>query len=86
MTDTFDTLERRPRAKKRGGLYVTDAELIEKLGVPEKLAREALHALDHDRRSGFPRKQALWGNRRHWPSVEKWCENTGGLALERRSA
>lgn len=86
MTDTLDMTERRTRTKKRGGLYVTDAELIEKLGVPEKLAREALHVLDHDRRSGFPRKQALWGGRRHWPSVEKWCEITGGLAQERKSA
>lgn len=86
MTDAPDTLERRTRTKKRGGLYVTDAELIEILGVPEKIAREALHSLDRDRRAGFPRKQPLWGNRRHLPSVEKWCENTGGLILERKSA
>lgn len=86
MTDAADTLERRTRTKKRGGLYVTDTEMIEKLNVPEKIAREAIHALDHDRRSGFPRKQPLWGNRRHWPSVEKWCEATGGFAQERKSA
>lgn len=86
MTDAATSTERRPRTTKRGGLYVTDAELIERLGVPEKLARQALHVLDHDRKAGFPRKQALWGNRRHWPSVEKWCEMTGGFPQERKSA
>lgn len=70
------------RAVKRGGLYVTDAELIEKLGVPEKIAREAIAAMDKNPRSGFPRKLALFGNRRHWPSVENYlASNYSGLSL-----
>ncbi len=36
-------------------LYVTDAELIRRMGVPEKIARQALRELDK-RGTGFPRK------------------------------
>jgi hypothetical protein len=77
--DSEATPERKHRTKKRGGLFVTDAELIEKLGVPEKIARQTLRALDREPRSGFPAKQKLWGGRRYWPAVEKWLELTGGL-------
>jgi hypothetical protein len=31
---------------KREGLFVTDAELMRRLGVPERVARDALRALD----------------------------------------
>jgi len=48
---------------------VTDAELIRRLGVPEKIAYAAIHALDRDKGSGFPQKQAVWGKRRYWPAV-----------------
>lgn len=72
------------RTKTRGGLFVTDAELIERLKVPEKIARRTIKALDEDRRAGFPRKQALWGDRRYWPAVEKWLEMTGGFPQEER--
>lgn len=68
------------RTTKRGGLYVTDAELIEKLGVPEKIARAAIAAMDKNPRSGFPRKLALFGDRRHWPSVEAYlADHYSGL-------
>jgi hypothetical protein len=30
-------------------LFVTDAELIRRIGVPEKIARAAIHALDPDK-------------------------------------
>jgi hypothetical protein len=53
---------------KRGGLFVTDAELIEKLGATEKIARDAIKALDSQRGSSFPQKSKLWGNRRYWAS------------------
>lgn len=87
MTDTGTSTERRPRTKKRGGLFVTDAELIEKLQVPDKIAREALHVLDSDyRRTGFPQKQPLWGGRRYWPAIEKWLEITGGFPVETRKS
>lgn len=82
MTDahTNDGGKRR-RPPKRDGWMISDAELIEKLGVPEKTARAAIALLDADRNSGFPPKQKLWGDRRHRVSVEKWLEATGGLKL-----
>jgi len=42
-------------------LFVTDAELIRRIGVPEKIARVAIRALDANPKSGFPKKQKLWG-------------------------
>jgi len=66
--------------KKRGGLFVTDAELIEKLNVPEKIAREAIKALDAQR-SGFPQKQRLWGDRRYWPAVRAYLDAICGGKL-----
>jgi hypothetical protein len=75
MTDVSDHKERKPRTKKRGGLFVNDAELIELFNVPEKTAREAINELDRDpRRSKFPQPVPLWGNRRYWPAVKDWLD------------
>jgi hypothetical protein len=62
-------------------LYITDAELIRRIGVPEKIARAAISALDHNPRSGFPKKVALWGNRRYWPAVKAYLDRTSGIML-----
>jgi hypothetical protein len=59
------------------GLFVTDAELIRRLGVPEKTARAAIRELE--RRPGFPRKDPLFGDRRFWPAVAAYLENRYGL-------
>ena len=53
-------------------LFVTDTEMIRRMGVPEKIARAAIKALDENPHSGFPQKSELWGNRRYWPAVEAW--------------
>jgi hypothetical protein len=53
-------------------LFVTDVEMIRRIGIPEKLARAAIRALDENPHSGFPKKNALWGSRRYWPAVEVW--------------
>ena len=53
-------------------LFVTDTEMIRRIGVPEKIARAAIKALDENPLSGFPQKSELWGNRRYWPAVEAW--------------
>lgn len=82
MSEIAIEAEPRKRTKTRGGLFVTDTELIERLKVPARVARQALDALDADGRTGFPRKQALWGNRRYWPAVEKWLEAHSGLIVE----
>lgn len=65
----------------RETLYVTDAELIRRLGVPEKIARAAIRALDLDRGSGFPPKKKLWGDRRYWPAVKAYHDRTNGLNI-----
>lgn len=76
------------RPEPRDTLYVTDAELIRRMGVPEKIARQAIAVLDRDPRRGFPQKQALWGNRRYWPAVKAFLDRTSGLIppQERKSA
>jgi hypothetical protein len=51
-----DVSERRP---PEPGLYVTDAELIRRMGVPEKIAREAIRALDAS--AVFPRSRSYSG-------------------------
>lgn len=63
-TPAPETIER-----EQGKLWVSDAEMIRRLGVPEKIAREALRMLDRNLSSGFPRKQKLWGDRRYWPAI-----------------
>ena len=59
-------------------LYVNDAELIRRMGVPEKIARPVIKQLDA--KSGdWPKKSALWGNRRYWPAVKAYLDRHGGL-------
>jgi hypothetical protein len=75
--------------REKDKLYVTDAELIRRLGVPEKIARQTLAMLDRSARTtGFPQKQALWGNRRYLPAVMDWlARSNANLGVsERRSA
>jgi hypothetical protein len=75
LTDTADQ-------DTRETLYVTDAELIRRMGVPEKIARAALHALDRNKGSGFPQKKKLWGDRRYWPAVKAYLDRTNGLRMD----
>lgn len=62
------------------GLWVTDAELIRRMEVPEKIARETLRMLD-SKPTGFPRKQKLWGDRRYWPAVKAYFDAQYGLSM-----
>ena len=59
-------------------LYVTDAEIIRRMGVPEKIGYANLRALDADRRSGFPQKSKFWGDRRYWPAVKTYLDRQAG--------
>ena len=62
----------------RETLFVTDAELVRRIGVPEKIARSVIKQLDA--RSGdWPKKQKLWGDRRYWPAVRAYLDRHGGL-------
>lgn len=76
------TVSETAETDKRDTLYITDEELIRRLGAPRKAARAALHMLDRTPGSGFPKKQALWGNRRYWPAVQAYFDRTNGIKLD----
>lgn len=59
-------------------LYVTDAQMIRKLNIPEAVIRPVIKMLDADPRKGFPKKDPLFGGRRYWPSIQQWMANRGG--------
>jgi hypothetical protein len=65
--------------RERDKLYLTDAELIRRLGVPERLARPTIQQLES--KANFPKRQALWGNRRYWPAVKAYLDRQNGLNL-----
>lgn len=69
-----ETLER-----EKDKYYLTDAELIRRLGVPEKVLRPMLPGLES--KYGFPKKSPLFGGRRYWPAVKKWLDKHNGLGL-----
>jgi hypothetical protein len=66
--------------RERDKLWVTDAELIRRLGVPEKIMRATLRDLDRAG-SGFPKKQKLYGERRYWPAVQAYFDQLYGPRL-----
>ena len=76
---TDDKPKRRHRPRTGMGVYVTDQELIEYLGVPAKTAREAIQEME--KHAGFPKKQKLWGDRRYLPAVEAWLARHNGLKM-----
>ncbi len=67
------TLER-----EKEKLYVTDAELIRRMGVPEKQARIILRELA-TKHPAFPKPQALFGGRRYYPAVRAYFDKMNGL-------
>lgn len=68
--------------REQDKLYLTDAELIRRLGVPEKVARVTIAGLDKKHtRNGFPQKSALFGGRRYWPAVKSWLDRHQGLKV-----
>jgi hypothetical protein len=70
-----ETLER-----EKDKLYLLDAELIRRLGVPEKTMRTMLPGLET--KFGFPKKQPLFGGRRYWPAVKAWLDKHNGLMVD----
>ena len=64
--------------REREKLYVTDAELIRRLGVPEKLGRVVLRELS-TKHLGFPKKQKLFGDRYYLPAVQAYFNRINGI-------
>lgn len=58
-------------------LYLTDAEIAQRLGLPQKQAKIALAALENMR--GFPHRDPLFGQRRYWPAIKKFLDHRHGL-------
>lgn len=77
--------EREPRYQgpPRETLYITDAEMIRRMGVPEKIARQTIRSLDRNPRTRFPQKSDIWGGRRYWPAVRAWLDQTNGTKIDR---
>lgn len=83
MTDTAHPMTegrerksaRRHRSPNGPGLFITDAELVEMLGVPPDVARQQISVLDRQAlTTGFPPKQKQWGDRRYLPAVKAWLD------------
>lgn len=66
--------------RERDKLYLTDAELIRRLGVPERIMRPMLPSLE--RKYGFPQKDPFFGGRRYWPAVKQWLDKRQGIPVE----
>lgn len=69
-----ETIER-----EKDKLYLTDAELIRRLGVPAHTARTTIQF--YEDKAGFPPKQKMWGGRRYWPAVQAWLDRQNGLTI-----
>lgn len=86
MSDAALTMERkterRHRAKAGLGLFITDTELIELLGVPPDVARPVLATMDRcPSQYNFPPKLKVWGDRRYRPAVEQWLMVKHGFKM-----
>lgn len=55
-------------------LWVTDKEMIARLGMPAREAKQLIHEFDRDPRQGFPQKQKLYGDRRYWPAIRAFFD------------
>jgi hypothetical protein len=75
----LDALKNALLALRPETLFVSDVEMIRRIGVPERIARAAIRALDENPHSRFPKKSALWGNRRYWPAVKAWFKEQNDL-------
>jgi hypothetical protein len=70
-----ETLER-----EKDKLYLSDAELIRRIGVPVKVMRSMLPGLEKN--YNFPKKSPLFGGRRYWPAVKTWLDRHNGLTMD----
>jgi hypothetical protein len=61
--------------------FVTDAEIIRRLKLPEKVGRRVLRELDRHlpNRPRFPQKDPLFGDRRFWPAIAKYFKVRYGV-------
>ena len=60
-----------------GVLYVTDTEMLRRIGISEKIGRTAIRELE--KRQVFPVKDPLFGNKRYWPAVRAFLDARNGV-------
>lgn len=70
--------------REKDKLYLSDAELFRRLGVPEKTLRSMLPGLEKN--WGFPPKSPIFGKRRYWPAVKAWLDRHNGLSMDPSTA
>lgn len=63
-------------------LYMTDAEIIRRMGVPEKRARHLIKYFDDNPKLLFPMKDKLFGDRRYWPAVKAFLDKRNRLTID----
>lgn len=83
MSDTLEhsivpELDNEQAPSREAGLWVTDAEIIRRLGVSEKTGYAAIHRLEKSG-MGFPEKHRTWGKKRYWPAVKAFFDEHYGL-------
>jgi hypothetical protein len=61
---------------KATALFLTEAQLAERMGLATEILATALPALT---RAGFPMPDPLFANRRYWPACEAFLDRRYGL-------
>lgn len=61
---------------KSTGLFVTEAQCAERLGLSLEQFKLALLAASKE---GFPPEDELFADRRYWPAVKTWLDHRYGL-------
>ncbi|NTG94211.1 winged helix-turn-helix domain-containing protein [Rhizobium rhizogenes] len=62
---------------KATALFLTEAQLAERMGITTDVLKTALPAL---MQAGFPIPDPLFANRRYWPACEAFLDRRYGLA------
>lgn len=78
MTDTAALA----RPETQDPLYINDAELIRRMGIPEKKARHLLRYFDNNPKLLFPQKDKLFDGRRYWPAVRAFLDKRNKLTMD----
>jgi hypothetical protein len=62
---------------KASSLFLTDAQVADKIGIPTQDLVDTMPALE---RAGFPTKDPLFNNKRYWPAIQAFLDKRSGLA------
>lgn len=67
---------------RAGALFLTEAQIAERMGLKTDQLKAALPALS---KSGFPEPDPLFENRRYWPACQAFLDRRYGLAASSTS-